>query len=58
LKYIGLDLDLKHSFEKKIQIKIGELQHMKYIYDEVILVKEYEKLHTYFKIKVVGEFFW
>ncbi len=27
---------------------------MKYICDEIILVTKYEKLHTYFKTKVVG----
>jgi hypothetical protein len=31
---------------------------MKYIYDKIILVMKYEKLHTYFKTKVVGGFFW
>jgi len=31
---------------------------MKYIYDKIILVTKYEKLHTYFKTKVVGGFFW
>jgi hypothetical protein len=31
---------------------------MKYICDKIILVTEYEKLHTYFKTKVVGGIFW
>jgi hypothetical protein len=44
LKYIGLDLDFKKSL-KKTPRNIGELQHMKYICDEIILVIEYEKLH-------------
>jgi hypothetical protein len=56
LKYIGLDLDLKQSFKKKTPTKIDELQHMKYICDEIILVTK--KLHTYFKTKVVSEIFW
>jgi hypothetical protein len=46
LKYIGLDLNLIKSFKKKTPINIGELHHMKYICDEIILVMEYEKLHT------------
>jgi hypothetical protein len=57
LKYIGLYLDLGKSFLKKISTNIGELQHMKYICDKIILVMEYEKLHTYFKTKV-GGIFW
>jgi hypothetical protein len=58
LKYNGLDLDLRHSFNKKIPTNIGELQHMKYICDKIILVMKYEKLHTYFKSKVVGGILW
>jgi len=58
LKYIGLDLDLRQSFKKKNPTNIGELQHMKYICDEIILVVEYEKLHTYFKTRVMGGIFW
>jgi hypothetical protein len=58
LKYIGLDLDLKKSFKKKTLTNIGELQYMKYICDEIILVTEYEKLHTYFNTRVVGGIFW
>jgi hypothetical protein len=57
LKNIGLDLDLRQSF-KKIPTNIGELQHMKYIRDKMILITKYEKLHTYFKIRVVGGIFW
>ncbi len=57
LKYIGLDLDLRKSFKKKLLTNIGELQHMKYICDEIILVMEYEKLHKYFKTRVVGGMF-
>jgi hypothetical protein len=44
-KYVGLDLDLKQSLKKKNPTKIGELQHMKHICDEIILVTKYEKLH-------------
>jgi hypothetical protein len=58
LKYIGLNLDLRQSFKKKTPTIIGELQHMKYTYDKIILIMEYENLHTYFKTKVVGRFFW
>jgi hypothetical protein len=57
LKYFALDLDLRQSFKKKNPTNIGELQHMQYICDKIILDTEYEKLHTYFKTKVVGEFF-
>jgi hypothetical protein len=46
LKYIGLNLDFKKSFKKKNPTNIGELQHMKYICDEIILVTKYEKLHV------------
>jgi hypothetical protein len=58
LKYIRLDLDLRKSFKKKIATKIGEFQHVKYICDEIIFIVEYEKLHTYFKTRVVGGIFW
>jgi len=58
LKCIILDLDLKQSFKKKNPTDIGKLQHMKYICDKIILVIEYENLHTYFKTKVVGGIFW
>ncbi len=37
---------------------IGELQHMKYIFNKSKLIMKYEKLHTYFKTKVVGGIFW
>jgi len=47
LKYIGLDLNLRQSFKKKTPTNIGELQHMNYICNEIILVTKYEKLHTY-----------
>jgi hypothetical protein len=46
LKYIGLDLDLKQSLKGKTPTNISELQHMKYICEEIIFVMEYEKLHT------------
>jgi len=58
LKYIGLDLDLRQSFKKKTPTNIVELQHLKYICDKIIFVTKYEKLHIYFKIKVVGGIFW
>jgi hypothetical protein len=58
LKYIRLDLDLRKSFQNKTPKNIGELQHMKYICDEIILVIEYEKLHTYFKTRIVGGILW
>jgi hypothetical protein len=58
LKYIGLDLNLRQSFKKKIPTNIGELQLMKYICDEIILVMKYEKLHTYFKTRVASGIFW
>jgi hypothetical protein len=58
LKYIGLDLDLKQSLKKKNPTNIGELQYMKYICDKIILDTECEKLHTYFKTRVVGGIFW
>jgi hypothetical protein len=58
LKYIGLDLDLRKSIKKQNPTNIGELQYMKYICDKIILIIEYEKLHTYLKIKVVGGIFW
>jgi hypothetical protein len=58
LKYIGLDLDFKKSFKKKTLENIGELQHMKYICEEIILVTKYKKLHTYFKTRAVGGIFW
>jgi len=57
LKYIGLDLDLGQSFKKKTSTNICELQHMEYICDKIILVTEYEKLHTYFKLGLWVEFF-
>jgi len=57
LKHIGLDLDLKQSFKKKTPTNIDELQHMKYICDEIILITKYEKLHTYFKTRVEGGIF-
>jgi hypothetical protein len=58
LKNIGLDLEFKKSFKKKNLTNNGELQHMRYICDEIIFIMEYEKLHTYFKTKVVGGIFW
>jgi hypothetical protein len=59
LKYIGLDLDLRQWFFLRTPTNIGELQHMKYICDEIILITEYEKLHIYFKTTVVnGIFCW
>ncbi len=57
LKYIGLDLDFLKTFFLKTPPNINELQHMKYICDEIILVTKYEKLHTYFKTRVVGGIF-
>jgi len=57
LKYIGLDLDLRKSFKKKNPTNIGELQHMKFICDKIILYTKYEKLHTNFKTRVVGGIF-
>jgi hypothetical protein len=57
LKYIGLDLKLRKSFKKKTPTNIGELHHMKYICDEIILVIKYEKLRTYFKTRVAGGIF-
>jgi hypothetical protein len=58
LKYIGLDFNLRQSIKRKTPKNIGELQHMKYICDEIIFIIEYEKLHTYFKTKVLGGIFW
>jgi hypothetical protein len=58
LKYIRLYVDFKKSFKKKTPPNIGELQHMKHICDEIILVMEYENLYTYFKSRVVGGIFW
>jgi hypothetical protein len=58
LKYIGLYLDLRKPFKKITPKNIGELQHMKYIGDEIIFITKYEKLHTYFKTGVVGGMFW
>jgi hypothetical protein len=58
LQYIGLDLDLRQSFKKNTPTNIGELQHMTNICDEIILVTKYEKLHTYFKTRLVGGIFW
>jgi hypothetical protein len=49
---------LKTINSKQTPINIGELQHMKYICDETVFVIKYEKLHTYFKTKVVGGNFW
>ncbi len=57
LKYIELDLDLRQSLKNKIPTNIGELQHMKYMCDKIILDTKYEKLHTYFKTRVVGGIF-
>jgi hypothetical protein len=57
LKYTGLDLDFEKSFKKKNSTNIGELQHMKYICDKIILITKYEKLHTYFKTRVVSGIF-
>jgi len=57
LKNVGLDLNFKKYFKKKNLTNIGELQHMKYICDEIILVMEYEKLHAYFKTRVVDGIF-
>jgi hypothetical protein len=56
LKYIGLYLDLKQSLEKETPTNIGELQHMKYICDEIIFVAKYENLHTYIKTRLWMEF--
>jgi len=58
LKYIAVDLDLRQSIKRKTPKNIGELQHMKYICDEIILVMDYEKLHTYFKTWVIGGILW
>jgi hypothetical protein len=58
LKYIGLDLDLRQSIKKKTPTNINELQHIKYICDKIIFIMKYEKLHTYFKTKVVHGIFW
>jgi len=58
LKHIGLDLELRQSFKMKTPTKIGELQHMKYISNIIIFIMKYEKLHTYFKTKVMGGTFW
>jgi hypothetical protein len=49
---------LKKSLKRKTPTNIGELQHMKYICDKIILDTECEKLHTYFKTRVVGGIFW
>jgi hypothetical protein len=57
LKDIGLDLNLRQSFKKKTTTNINELQHMKCICDGIIFIMKYEKLHTYFKIRVVGGIF-
>jgi len=43
---------MKYIFKNKIHIK-----HIKYIYHEIIFFTEHEKLHTYFKTKVVVNFF-
>jgi len=43
---------MKYIFKNKIHIK-----HTKYIYDEIIFFTEHEKLHTYFKTKVVVKYF-
>jgi len=56
LKYIGLYLDLRQSIKKKTPTNISELQHMKYICDEIILIMKYEKLHTS-KLGLWVEFF-
>jgi hypothetical protein len=42
LKYIGLYLNLRKLIKKEIPTNIGELQHMKYICDEIILVTKDE----------------
>ncbi len=34
--------------------QIEEIEHTKYIYDEIIFVMEYEKICIYFKNRVVG----
>jgi hypothetical protein len=57
LKDIGLDLNLRQSFKKKTTTNINELQHMKCNCDGIIFIMKYEKLHTYFKIRVVGGIF-
>jgi hypothetical protein len=36
----------------------GELQHMRYICDEIIFIMEYKKLQTYFKTRIVDGIFW
>jgi hypothetical protein len=58
LKYIGLDLDLRQSFKKKTPTNTCEFQHLKYICDKIILITKYEKMHTYFKNRIVGGICW
>jgi len=43
------------DFLKTTNVK--ELEHMEYICDEVILVTKHEKLHIYFKTKIMGWIF-
>jgi hypothetical protein len=61
LKYIGLGLNFKQSFKKKTQTNIGELQHMKYICEEIIFIMKYENYIPISKlglwVEFVGEIF-
>jgi len=56
-EYIGLDLNLRKSVFKKTPINIGELQHMKYICNEIILITEYENCIHISKLRLWVEFF-
>jgi hypothetical protein len=52
-----LALDLSQSIIFKTSTNIEELEHMEYICDKILLISKFEKLHTYFKIRFVGDLF-
>jgi hypothetical protein len=49
--FISFIFKLINFFKTK---NVKELEHMEYICDKIILVTKHEKLHIYFKTKIMG----
>jgi len=52
--YIWLTLNLIQSIIFKNPTNIEEVEHMEYICHKIMPIAKFEKLHIYFKIRVVG----
>ncbi len=53
-KYIWLALNLIQSIIFKNPTNIEKIEHMEYICNKIMPVAKFEKLHIYFKTRVVG----